>query len=207
MEKEKKSHGVQLLIQCVVKDPDGKIVTDTGQAPSKSFVIQFLEFLYLVFKPGALTAKTDTTGAAGYIYYNLIPSVPPRAALSVVADVNDDTHGIVIGTGDTAEDNENHKLETQLTEGVGVGNITHGELEIVPTDVVGGNVDLVLKRAFTNNTGVAIGAKEVGIYSNWKNTLDPFDVYHCIVRDVLGAPVNIPDRYSLTIIYTYRTTV
>lgn len=197
---EKKSHGIQLLIQTVVKEPGGKVISDTGQKPAKSFVIQFLEFIYGIAKAVGNVTATDVNGAEENLYF---ATGLANIHLRIDAPVNNSDYGIVIGTGDTGETNTNYKLETQLTEGVGAGNITHGAMDKVATAEVGANVDLELKRSFINNTGSAILVKEAGIYTKFVSTLK----YHCIIRDVLPAPVNVPDKCSLTVYYTLRTTV
>lgn len=198
-EKKKKTHGVKLLIRMVVRDPDGKIITDTRRKPSKSFVIQFLEGFYGMVAIGASMTATATDGTEDIITFS---NTPISSNLRVDAAVNIDVYGVVVGTGDAAESNTDHKLETQLTEGVGAGNITHGESVVETVAVVGANVDLEVKRAFTNLTGSTITVKEAGIYCKQVS-----GYYHCLVRDVLAASVEVPDKCSLTVIYTLRTTV
>lgn len=208
MTKEKKSHGVQLLIRTVVKDPDGKVLSDTGQKPSKSFVIQFLEFIrYLFDATGANRLATDINGAEDEIYSDLYTCAVHSQVDATLIEYGVN-YGVVVGTGDTAKTNTDYKLETKLTEGVGAGNITHGVVTIGTTAVVGANVDLEIKRPFTNNTGSTIIVKEAGIYTKYKGAGAPAaGNYHCIIRDVLPASVNVPDRCSLTVYYTIRTTV
>lgn len=200
--KDKKTHGVQLFIRCVVRGPDGKIIRDTGVRPSRSFVIQFLEFIYALFDGPSSLKATDTSNSEQYMY---VAAWPASDVFRIDAGINTSGYGPVVGTGDAAEANTDYKLETQLTEGTGAGKITHGAVLFVATAVVGANVDLVVKRAFTNNTGSTITVKEAGIYSKWEHA--PNKYYHCIVRDVLGAGVDVPDKCSLTVIYTIRTTV
>jgi len=198
MKKEKKSHGVQLLIRCVVRDPDGKIITDTGRKPAKSFVIQFLEYIYYCAIGGTQNA-TEVDGTEDVIYTFLGVCT---GSFAIDGAINEDTHGIVIGTGDTAETNTDFALDVQLTEGVGAGQITHGAQVVGAAGVVGANVDLEIKRAFTNNTGSNITVKEAGVY------VTNYDArWHCIIRDVLALSCEVPDRCSLSVIYTVRTTV
>lgn len=202
MKKEKKAHGVQLLIRAVVTDPDGKVVSDTGRKPANSFVIQFLEFIYAMFNSANLNATT-TTNQEDFIY---LTTQEPNAVFRVDAPINNSIYGLVVGTGDTAETNADYKLETQLTHGVGAGNISHGVTTVGTAGVVGANVDLEIKRPFTNLTGSAITVKETGIYTSGLVGGDaPY--FHCIIRDVFPGPVNVPDNCSLTVYYTVRTTV
>ncbi|GAI85333.1 unnamed protein product [marine sediment metagenome] len=196
--KERKSHGIQLLLRAVVRDPDGKIISDTGEKPARSFVIQFLEFFYGLFR-GITVNATQTDGGEGYIYRNINSC---DIHLVVDAGVGVSKNGVVVGTGDTPATNIDNKLETQLTEGVTAGKISHGAVVITAAAVVGANVDLTITRAFTNNTGSNIIVKEAGLYCIWSTAQQ-----HCLVRDVLGTPVETPDKCSLTVIYTVRTTV
>jgi len=201
MMKDKKTHGIQLLLRCVVRDPDGKVISDSGRKPAKSFVIQFLEFIYAMFRGTGDVSVTATDGTEDLIYdFQRTATTQFR----VDAPINDSNYGVVVGTGDTAEDNTDNKLETQLTEGESAGNITHASVVMVFATVVGANVDLEVKRAFTNGTGSTITVKEAGIYTRYSHT-GPY--YHCIIRDVLPAPIEVPDKCSLAVIYTIRTTV
>lgn len=202
--KKKKTHGVQLLVRAVVQDPDGKIITDTGRKPARSFVIQLLEWLHFQFKDGTTTeTATATDGTEDTIYYGDGTFGTQGNHGRIDALVNIDDYGIVVGTGDTAETNTDYKLDTQLTEGVGAGNITHGEQVIEAVAEVGANVDLEVKRSFVNNTGSTITIKEAGLYMKSGR----FAAYFCIIRDVLPASVDVPDKCALTVYYTLRTTV
>lgn len=198
MKKEKKGHGVQLLLRMVVRDPEEKIISDTGKKKARSFLIQFLEFLY-GFPSTTIYRATATNGTEqNYVYGTYVCD----GVFNVNAAVADYKFGVVIGTGDTAESNTDYALANQLTEGVGAGNISHGAVSFTGTAVVGANVDLEVKRAFTNATGSTITVKEAGVYVGLADTY-----FHCIIRDVLAASVEVPDKCSLTVIYTIRTTV
>ena len=161
-------------------------------------MIQFLEFIYAMGVGTAIYSATATDGAEKYFYRH---DYACDYMFQLDAPVNESGYGIVVGTGDTAETNTDHKLETQLTEGMGAGNITHGEQIIGAAAVVGANVDMDIKRAFTNGTGSTITVKEAGVYASLSIN------YHCILRDVLSPAVDVPDKCSLTVIYTVRTTV
>jgi len=196
--KEKKAHGIQLLIRAVVRDPDGKVISDTGRKPAKSFVIQFLEFMRGLAQEDMWTATNVTGSEENIISYVLACS----EHFDVDAGVGEARYGIVVGTGDTAVTNVDYKLETQLTQGITAGKISHGVQIVGTAAVAGANVDLEIKRAFTNLTGSAITVKEAGVYVGLYAT-----EFHCIIRDVFPGPVNIPNGCSLTIYYTLRTTV
>jgi len=194
-----------------VRDPEGKIISDTGEKPSRSFVIQFLEFLYGIFR-GTTTSATATDGTEDSIVltYSAPYWIDSQAHFRVDAPINTSLYGIVVGTNDgvVAESNTDYALDTQIAHGSGAGQMTHGASVVGATGVVGANVDLILTRAFTNNSGSAISdVKEAGIYVRyWYSFVPATYYYHCIVRDVFTA-IEVPDKCSLTIYYTVRTTV
>ncbi len=200
MKEKKKAHGIQLLVRAVVRDPEGKIVTDTGRKPAKSFLIQFLEFIYAMGN-GATFNATDQGGNENTIYHT---GTTCNYILEAKGPVNEAGWGIQVGTGDTGETNTDYVLETKLYEGVGAGNITHGVTTIVAAAVVGANVDVEIYRPFTNNTGSTIIVKETGIMVRYRYLSLR---YHLLIRDVFPGPVTVPDKFTLTIYYTLRTTV
>lgn len=205
MKEEKKNvASAELLLRLVVKDEKGRVISDSGQMESKSFVIQFLEFVYGMLKSPADLNATDVLGNESFIYESRQDAYQN---CRIDAAINVDTHGIVVGSGDTAEANDDYKLETQLTEGVGAGQITHNACSIDESAaVVGPNVDLIILRSFVNNTGAVRTVAEVGIYKIMETRAVGIK-YHCIIRDVLAASVNVPDKCSLSVYYTLRTTV
>lgn len=201
MMKEKKAAGVQLLIRAVVRDPEGKVIKDTGQGPARSFVLQFLQWIGAVFDSLG-TQVTDVNGVNKYIYHPIRDNYEMNTILSLG---NASLYGTVVGTGDTAADNTDYALEAQIVEGAEAGELTHGAQAIEAVAVVGSNVDLELKRSFTNNSGDTITVKEAGIYCRSKQ--NGTQGYHMLVRDVLGGGAEVPDKCSLTVYYTLRTTV
>lgn len=205
MKEKKKPSSVQLLIRTVVKDPDGKVINDSGQHPAKSFVIQFLEFIrYFFDATGASRLATATDGSEDPIY-NAAGQCELHFYVDAPASLEyGGNWGIVIGTGNTPATNTDYKLETKLSP----PNITPGDSTVGVAAVVGSNVDLTITRAYTNNTGSTITVREAGIYTRYKSAgAPPAGLYHCIIRDVLAPEVTLPDKCSLTVYYTIRTTV
>jgi len=183
-------------------DPDGRLVKDSGLMPSHSYVIQFLEFIESLFTQTDVTA-TDVTGAE-----SVLCDVSDKVETKFIykAPINNDTHGIVVGTnaGSTAEDNENYALDTKiLHSAVGeAGKLNYQAVIFVAPREVGANVDFDISRPFLNESGGTISVKEIGIII--KNSTDT--KYHLILRDVVTQE-DVLDGYTLTVVYTLRTTV
>lgn len=188
-------------------DPEGKLVEDSGLIPSHSYVIQFLELTEAFFKLGygAYRMATDVDNAESLI-------VDSRTGKSAVnygrmdAGAGVSAYGIVVGTNDgaTAEANDNYKLDTKiLHSGVGeAGKLNYQAVTLVAPYVSAPNVDFDISRAFLNETGSTITVKEIGIIC--KNVLDT--KYHLLLRDVV-VDKDVLDGYTLTVVYTLRTTV
>lgn len=182
-------------------DPDGKLVKDTGLLPSHSYVIQFLEYFEGLFKSEDKTA-TDVDNAE-----NLIMDI--TAILQnqgpVNAGVGVDTYGIVVGTnaGTTAEDNLNYALDTKIEHSAvgAAGKLNYQAVTITAPGVVGPNVDMDVSRPFLNETGSTISVKEIGLIDMSVGTK-----YHLLLRDVVTQE-DVLDGYTLTVVYTLRTTV
>jgi len=179
--------------------PDGKLVKDTGLIPSHSFVVQFLEFFQSLCKAANVTA-TDVTGAES-VLNDVSDDISTKSQYR--AGVGNDTFGIVVGTnaGTTAVDNENYALDTKIVTGSGANQLSYQAVTIVAPRTVGANIDMDLTRAFVNESGGTITVKEIGIII--KNTTDT--KYHLILRDVV-TDEDVEDGYTLTVVYTLRTT-
>lgn len=183
-------------------DSKGKLVKDSGLIPSHSYVIQFLELIGPLMR-GHSKLATDVDGAESYI----MGAYPPDAIKDygrMNAGVGNVTHGIVVGTNDgaTPEDNENYKLDTKILHGGTAGKLYYQATTFVAPRTVGPNIDLDISRAFLNGTGSTITVKEIGMIC--KNVLDT--KYHLLLRDVVSDE-DVLDGYTLTVVYTLRTTV
>ena len=183
-------------------DPDGRLVKDTGLIESHSYVIQFLELIEAHLDTKSKSC-TDVEGANTRIMLTAFANSRFGRADS---GVGVDTYGIVVGTnaGVTAEDTENYVLDTKiLHSAVGAaGKLNYQSVTFVKAREVGANVDLDVSRTFLNETGNTITVKEIGmICANLEVGL-----YHLLLRDVVTSE-DVPDGYTLTVVYVMRTTV
>ena len=182
---------IQLLVRALVHDKKGKLVSDTGFKPSRSFTIAFLQLITILFKQASVSIKcTDgTTQSAGVNTQNL------NLKLSVSG------YGIMPGTGTTPVDNLDYVMETLIADGSGAGELTYGSMAFVDPAESVGNIDLVMSRAFTNNSGGTITITEVGLYGRVGSVARVGMVAHDLLT------VEILDTQVGTIQYLIRTTV
>ena len=186
---------IGLYYQLTVTDnKTGKIISQTPFRRSKSFVLQFLQILEVQGYPSVGVSIKDTSNT-------------PRAvdkhenAFKLEAAVGDVTIGTVVGTGTTSPTNSDYALETLIAHGVGAGELSYGAQSKTTTAVVAPNVDFILTRTFNNGSGGTINVTEAGIYciayAAW---------YFMILHDVFAA-VEVANGQTLTVTYTFRTTV
>lgn len=193
---------IETYYRILKHSPEGKLVKDSGLIPSHSYVIQFLELIES-FHSTLDKNATDVTGAES-VLVDASNNVGINGRAN--AGAGNDTYGIVVGTnaGATAEANENYKLDTKiLHSAVGAADkLNYQAVTFVAPHVVGANVDFDISRPFLNETGNTITVKEIGIIC--KNTT--YNTYHLLLRDVV-ADEAVPALYTLTVVYTLRTTV
>jgi len=188
---------LKVYYQLVLTDKNGKVIRRFRKRLSRSFVIQFLEMIdSLTNITGGIATITDIS--------NNERTPVDTSVLSMNGGAGDVYRGIVVGTGTGAESNTNYCLGTQIAHGSAANQLNYGVQSIVPTQVVGANVDLVLSRVFTNNSGASITVTEIGVYAYITATSTQTG---CIIRDLLAAGVAVGNGQQLTVSYTLRTTV
>lgn len=193
----KEKNQAPLQAQIRVRTKRGKILSEGEWKPCNSFVIQFLELLYRHISQGSagggILAVTDVANAE---------KSRDESSTSFDLDIaaGDDSYGIVVGTDNTAEATTQYALIAKISHGAAGGELGYSNQSFTAPVVVGANVDLVLSRTFTNNSGGNIIIEEVGIYIEWDNTDQ-----HMILRDLHNLTIN--DGDSRVIEIRLRTTV
>lgn len=202
---EDDSMSLELFRRIMIHDKEGNLVKDSGLQPSSSYVIQFLELIYGWLDYVDVTA-TDVDNAESVIFDALASGVFHADYYGTVsAGAGVDDYGIVVGinTGETAEDNENYKLDTKILHGSEEADkLDHQAVTFVAARVVGANIDFDISRAFINDSGGTITVKEIGLIC--KNVA--ITKYHLLMRDVVSDEA-VADDYTLTVVYTMRSTV
>jgi hypothetical protein len=184
----------QLHYTIEVRDREGKLVRRLRRK-AHSYLKAYQQLLYTHYASVLLNIRD---------IINTLRAVVRNASDLISAGVvTDDDNGVVIGTGSTAVTISDYKLETQIAEGVGAGQMEHQAGTKTEPTVAGSSISCTLKRIFINNSGNTITVTESGIYCYGGGTTWDF----CIVRDVLPAGVAVPDGGAITVTYTLTVTV
>ena len=159
---------------------DGEQILDRRQR-SHSYVRSFYNLLFGLFTLsnlddntfGAGLASVKDTGGVVRFSVSSIASTQRSAGGSLVsgdtigagvlANAGDDTHGILIGTDNTAESFEDFFLIAQIDDGVGGGEMSHVQSGPHSRAWNGGTKTFsdVVARFFNNNSGGGITVEEV----------------------------------------------
>jgi len=167
----------------------------------KSLVGNFLQLLYGLFS-NADSTDFPASGAPWSSLLNLkdITSTNRLCTSStykaVDADINQVTHGLVFGTGDTAPAAADLSLETLIANGTGAGQLSYqNQIATQGCTIVSLTTSFILQRLAVNTSGGQIDVNEIALYMQMSS------YSFCIYRDVLSSADEIPNGS------TYRVTL
>lgn len=114
------------------------------------------------------------------------------------------TSGIMVGSGNTAESFEHNALATQIANGTGAGQISYvaSEANALTYDVPSKTLTNTLVRFFNNNSGGDVTVNEVCLTGLQHVLSSAATTTAMVSRDVLGAPVVVPNTGQLKVTYT-----
>ena len=193
------------LYKRLVLSEKGRVIKDSGWKPSRSYVLQFLQWVYCMNDDLNDLSMRDTGNTLRTVLEDTVCQFFDHMGY-VMAGAGVDTYGIVVGTGTAAEDNADYALQTQIAHGSGAGQLEYGGQQETDPAIVGPNVDLLLTRNFVNASGDSITVEEIGLYVRiYDEELIPAARYFLFLRDLETQAV--ANGQTLTVIYTLRTTV
>ena len=177
---------LNITYKLVVRDKNGKVVSEQT-TPGHSFVRQFLDVLYGQMLNQSSSSITDILGTSRTIFGN--------DAGNLVVSVNSDDRGVVLGTGTTAVDIGDNKIETEIDDGTASGELTHGAQVLTAPTTTSQTAQFSVMRPFTNGSGGTIVVTEVGLYGN----ADLTTIFFCFAREVLGSSVSVLNGQTIDV--------
>ncbi|MBA7695851.1 hypothetical protein ES703_104491 [subsurface metagenome] len=180
--------------EVIVRDKDGNVI-QRQKGPSRSYLKAYNQLLLALMSRVARTFA-DTSGV------NRTCEAFSTYALRVLAVAGNISWGTRVGAGLTAVDISDYALETPIAHGVGAGQLDHLAVTVSTPTVTATESAYTVKRIFLNKSGGTIVVTEIGMYCIGRGIAPPY--YFCIVRDVLGVPVVIPDGGAITVIYSFK---
>jgi len=187
------------VIELIVRNNKGEI-TERQDMLSKSFVRQFLEGLWVCFSYlsfGYPKSMRQTNGNYDTIRSNTVNWTCNSPA-------NNDTYGVMVGTGITAPNIDDYDMETKINHGVGAGQMQYSAVTFGAPTEDGSTSHFTITRDFSNNSGASITVREIGlivIFATPAGTTRYFLVLHDAVN------IAVPDGETLTVNYRIQGTV
>jgi hypothetical protein len=199
-----KRAGIKIKYEVLLKDPNGKIITKR-KGVSKSLLANFMRWFRgvhtIIDNYGSSYTMTDITGTSRTLPYTGMQYQKNFGAFG--SPDNDQNRGIVVGSSDTPVNPNDYKLASQIPHGTGSGQLDYGAGTLTDISISDNTISFNHSRTFTNLSGATITVKEIGGYFVMNDTGNVLRTF-CYLRDVLTTPIDVPDNYTLTVIYTFQ---
>jgi len=181
------------MLDLKVFDPKTGKITEQLSKKAESYVKQFLQMLFI--KMGAsvdVISMTDTGGVARNVSEASYPT--SYTIFETNAAITDVNYGIIIGTGSTAPTINDNKIETLIAHAtMNYSAVTFGAPAADNT-----TSQFTITRNFANVSGGAVTVNEFALYTrHWDGAFR----YFCLIRDVIGGGIAVPNGQTLTVNY------
>jgi len=203
----------------LIVESDGK---EVFRGESKSFLLNFCKVLYrMLATTGSATGSvtgvissatvTDTSGYSQTAYiewYTGYMYVGGGTPAGMNGPDNDDSFGIVVGSGSASVSPTDYRLASKISHGTGSGQLDH-DTHATTTSFSSTSSYIELARTFVNRSSGDVVVREVGIVARslWKNNGGVAnDVRYLIARDVLPSPVTVKPLGVLVVRYRITLT-
>ncbi len=181
--------------EIVIRDKKGRVL-QAIRPRSPKYVINFVDILQIFLNN---TARTLTRTN------DLNTSYTPSWAYKCNAPANDDSNGLVVGSGANPVAVTDTKLQTQIAHGVGAGQLSYSATTISAPSTAGSTRKFTVQRMFTNNSGAQVTINEAGLYIA---DIGSSQLYKfCFIREAVSPGINVADGASATVTYTIGVTV
>jgi hypothetical protein len=216
------------FIEIEVVDRHGRTVAK-GRHEMRSFLNNYLKIMEGLMKATASAAliytgtvssatvtNTGGTSTSAYIEWYSPNVYGGGTPMGTGAGDNDDSYGIVVGSGTTVPTSlgQFYNLESKIAHGTGSGQLDYNPHTFYDLGLDMGVTPPVyryrLVRTFTNLSGAGININEVGIVarSYWKDYGGTAcDVKYLIARDVLPSTYTVPNGGTATVAITVEVEV
>jgi hypothetical protein len=198
---------MKILCELIIEH-DGKPVY---KGKSKSF-LQNMGKIFAVANSAPVGVDTtgtvtDTSGASKTIYgeysYATGGGTQGGVWLGAYGLDNDDSLGIIVGSGSNPVSPTDYALASKIPHGTGTGQLDY-EPSTVTSSYSSTFSYVEIARSFINKSGADIIVREVGLVGRnyWRDAAGvKTDVKCLIARDVLPAPITVKPLGSLTVRY------
>lgn len=162
---------------------------------SESYVQQFLQLMFIMCG-NVFNGLANVRDTSNVLRTARNPRKSAGGIFNCSAGAATVTHGIIIGTGNTAPVITNYVIETIIPHAtMNYSAMTFGTHAADAT-----TSQITLTRNFTNVSGVGVTVNEVALYVMGEST-DDTTRYFMVIRDVIAGGILVPNGQTLTVNY------
>lgn len=194
------------FIELSVMDGDGIEVeryTDRAHSWVRN-AYNFVAAFFTAYKTGGYGAgSTDIKRRNGTVAGAALSYVG-NSGLVVGGASGNNSAGIVVGSGNSADAFDAHNLTSLITNGTTSGKLSYsaGSINAATYDDATKKYTCIATRVFNNNSGASIDVNECGLVVSAFGGDDVF----LVCRDLLTTTVTVPNAGQLTVTYTIEMT-
>jgi hypothetical protein len=198
------------VLEWTITRPDGTL-REQQVKKSESYVRQFVDLLMV-----QMMAVSEMLPSFIRDVNNALREVAVSSLnFQATAAANDDSYGIVVGSGNTPPTINDFALQTKVANGVGAGQLQYGGVTFgLPTSNLTTS-HFTVTRNFANASGNPIAIYEIGLYVKgnaplpWLNNRGSSSSRYnfCTIRDVIVAGISILNGETLTVNYRQQCVI
>jgi len=194
-------YSFKMYCKVVAKDEKGKVIYNKRFA-SKSFVANWLQWLYSAFTNSTVQNMITTSGASAGSGVPC-PFGGPTCVVTIMAGTGNPNYGIVVGSGTSTPTINDFELGNQIQNGTGANELQYGSMSALTVIISSANNQMILEfqRTFVNGSGASVTVTEVGLIFDLASLGSTSNAYCLILHDLLPNAVIIPNGGSLSVTY------
>ena len=184
----------------VVRDAQDRIKY-IEEAPSKSFILNFLYVWWLCFNLDSSDSVSVTSSSGTQ---TTMTTSQPMGWYNWVNGGAKPYSGIQVGSGTSAPSASSPYLESLITSGTGSGQLSYGSDSVTSPSISSNPATLKISKTFTNNSGGSVTVGEIGLAPQIRNDSSGLYQAALMVHDVLSSAVSVPNGGTITVTYTLQ---
>jgi len=186
----------------VVRDAQGRIMR-IEEAPSKSFILNFLYLWWLNFNLNG----TDSISVVNSSGQQTTVTISEPWGWQFWTNINASPYsGIQVGSGTSSPSASSPYLESLILSGTGSGQLVYGTNSVTSPLISSNPGTIQITNTFTNNSGGSVTVGEIGLapaVGNWYVTPNTYGA--CLfIHDVLSPAASVPNGGTITVTYTLQ---
>jgi len=184
----------------VVRDPKGHIKY-IEEAPSKSFILNFLYVLWLTFNLNS----TDTVSVVNPDGQETTQALGQAVAWGTWLNYQAEVYGgIQVGSGTSSPSASSPYLESLILSGSSSGRLVYGSDSVTSPSLSSNPATIKITKSFINNSETTVTVSEIGFAPLLYGANTTIYGACLFIHDVLSSPISVHFEDAITVTYTLQ---